>query len=93
MSTTTCSVCLPNLGDSVSCDTLPRNRCVTCVKYIITDESSPYTIPQNGEPTGLTEADVITVQQNAAGSLRVSLSLLFFPSPKTGGSKGVQIGL
>ena len=57
------------------------------------DESSPYTIPQNGEPTGLTEADVITVQQNAAGRLRVSLSLLFFPSPKTGGSKGVQIGL
>jgi len=46
------------------------------------DESSPYTIPQNGEPTGLTEAGVITVQQNAAGRLRVSLSLLFFPSPK-----------
>jgi len=31
-----------------------------------------------------------TVQRNAAGSLRVSLSSLFFSSPKIGGPKGVE---
>jgi NAD-dependent SIR2 family protein deacetylase len=59
-----CEFLMDNFGDQIPCP-ICGGQMASSPQGL--DESSPYTIPQNGEPTGLTEADVITVQQNAAG--------------------------
>ena len=45
-----------------------------------------------GDSRGLTQANVMMVQQNAAGSLRVSLRT-FFSLPQEWGIKGVENGI